>query len=296
MWPFSKKRYSILESGLLQGMTDCHCHILPGVDDGIQTMDESLRALQKMSELGVREIWLTPHIMEDIPNSPEDLRRRFANLNDNVNANENEDENAVKVNVNVNENENENEKGNAVKVNVNVNVNVHLAAEHMLDNLFIQRFAANDLLPYQSSPLSPLTSHASPISPLTSNHSPLLLVETSYFHPPMGLYDILENIRKKGYTPLLAHPERYMYMDDTDYRRLQDMGVKLQLNILSLTGAYGETAARKSHHLLHQGAYSCMGSDLHNLNSFLEYVNVKCLTQKEITLLQSVKGSLDATV
>lgn len=281
MWPFSKKRYSILESGLLQGMTDCHCHILPGVDDGIQTMNEALRALQKMSELGVREIWLTPHIMEDIPNSPEDLRRRFANLNDNVNANENEDEN---------------EKGNAVKVKVNVNVHVpvdvpvHLAAEHMLDNLFIQRFANDDLLPYQDETFN------SPLSRRGAGGEGLLLVETSYFHPPMGLYDILENIRKKGYTPLLAHPERYMYMDDTDYRRLQDMGVKLQLNILSLTGAYGETAARKSHHLLHQGAYSCMGSDLHNLDSFLEYVDVKCLTQKEITLLQSVKGSLDATV
>ena len=297
MWPFSKKRYSILESGLLQGMTDCHCHILPGVDDGIQTMEESLRALQKMSELGVREIWLTPHIMEDIPNSPEDLRRRFAELNDNdndnVNANENEDEiekgNAVKVkvkvNANANENEDENEKGNAVKVNVNVNVNVnvHLAAEHMLDNLFIQRFAADDLLPYQDETFN------SPLSRRGAGGEGLLLVETSYFHPPMGLYDILENIRKKGYTPLLAHPERYMYMENSDYRRLQDMDIKLQLNILSLTGAYGETAARKAYHLLHQGAYSCLGTDLHNLNSFLEYAEVKCLTQKDITLLHSVQ-------
>lgn len=280
MWPFSKKRYSILESGLLQGMTDCHCHILPGVDDGIQTMDESLRALRKMSELGVREIWLTPHIMEDIPNSPEDLRRRFAELNDSVNDNDN---------VNANENEDENEKGNAVKVkvNVNVNANVNLAAEHMLDNLFIQRFAADDLLPYQDETFN------SPLSRRGAGGEGLLLVETSYFHPPMGLYDILENIRKKGYTPLLAHPERYMYMDDTDYRRLQDMGVKLQLNILSLAGAYGETAACKSHHLLHQGAYSCIGSDLHNLDSFLEYIDVKCLTSKEITLLQSVKDTFN---
>ena len=272
MWPFSKKRYSILESGLLQGMTDCHCHILPGVDDGIQTMDEALRALQKMSELGVREIWLTPHIMEDIPNSPEDLRRRFAELNDNDNDN-----------VNANENEDENEKGNAVKVNVNVNVNVHLAAQHMLDNLFIQRFAANDLLPYQDETFN------SPLSRRGAGGEGLLLVETSYFHPPMGLYDILENIRKKGYTPLLAHPERYMYMENSDYRRLQDMDIKLQLNILSLTGAYGETAARKAYHLLHQGAYSCLGTDLHNLNSFLEYAEVKCLTQKDITLLHSVQ-------
>ena len=261
MWLFSKKRYSIIESGLLQGMTDCHCHILPGVDDGIQTMEESLRALQKMSELGVREIWLTPHIMEDIPNSPEDLRHRFASLNENVNENEKK-----------------------------VNVNVHLAAEHMLDNLFIQRFAADDLLSYQdASPLSPLTSQRLRVGASAGIPSPLILVETSYFHPPMGLYDILENIQKKGYTPLLAHPERYMYMDDADYRRLQDMDIKLQLNILSLTGAYGETAARKSHHLLHQGAYSCMGSDLHNLDSFLEQIDVKCLTKKEIILLQSLK-------
>ena len=154
----------------------------------------------------------------------------------------------------------------------------------MLDNLFIQRFAADDLLPYQD---------ASPLSPLTSHPSPLILVETSYFHPPMGLYNILKNIQKKGYTPLLAHPERYMYMDDADYRRLLDMGIKLQLNILSLAGAYGETAARKSHHLLHQGAYSCIGSDLHNLDSFLEYVDVKCLTKKEITLLQSIQEALE---
>ena len=252
MWPFSKKRYSILESGLLHGMTDCHCHILSGVDDGIQTMEESLRALQKMSELGVREIWLTPHIMEDIPNRPTDLRQRFEEV-----------------------------KSNLSPLTSHLSpLNIHLAAEHMLDTLFIQRLADGDLLPYQV--------EAEANSSLFTLHSSLLLVETSYFHPPMGLYDILENIRKKGYSPLLAHPERYMYMEDSDYRRLQDMDVKLQLNILSLTGAYGESAARKAYHLLHQGAYSCLGTDLHNLNSFLEYIEVKCLTQKDIEIIKTL--------
>ena len=234
-------------------MTDCHCHILPGVDDGIQTMDESLRALQKMSELGVREIWLTPHIMEDIPNRTTDLRQRFEEVKSNL----------------------------SPLTSHLLPLNIHLAAEHMLDTLFIQRLADDDLLPYQV--------EAEANSSLFTLHSSLLLVETSYFHPPMGLYNILENIRKKGYTPLLAHPERYMYMENSDYRRLQDMDIKLQLNILSLTGAYGETAARKAYHLLHQGAYSCLGTDLHNLNSFLEYAEVKCLTQKDITLLHSVQ-------
>lgn len=240
MWPFSKKRYSILDSGVLRGMTDCHCHILPGVDDGIRTMEEALKALQQMSELGIREVWLTPHIMEDYPNTPADLRRRFENLNDNLN---------------VNDNFNENE------------VHVHLAAEHMLDTLFMERFAADDLLP----------------------HSSQLLVETSYFHPPMGLYDILERIRQKDYTPLLAHPERYMYMEAADYRRLLSMGVRLQLNILSLAGAYGEDAARKAHQLLYQGAYSCLGTDLHRLSDFMDYASEACLSEKDILIIQSIQ-------
>ena len=117
-------------------------------------------------------------------------------------------------------------------------------------------------------------------------HSSFILVETSYFHPPMGLYDILSGIRKKGYTPLLAHPERYMYMDDTDYRRLRDMDVKLQLNILSLAGAYGESAARKAHRLLHQRAYSCLGTDLHHLDDFLEYAEEKCVTKEDVMILR----------
>ena len=63
MWPFTKK-ISLEQSGLFQGLTDWHSHILPGVDDGFQKMEDSLAALQKYEELGVKSVWLTPHIME----------------------------------------------------------------------------------------------------------------------------------------------------------------------------------------------------------------------------------------
>ena len=45
-------------------------------------------------------------------------------------------------------------------------------------------------------------------------------------------------IKTKGYIPVLAHPERYVYMDENDYRQLKGLNVRLQLNLFSLVGAY----------------------------------------------------------
>ena len=77
MWPFTRKK-SLLEAGVLRDWTDWHCHILPGVDDGIPTLEDSLAALRWYEAQGVREVWLTPHVMEDIPNTPAQLQARFA--------------------------------------------------------------------------------------------------------------------------------------------------------------------------------------------------------------------------
>lgn len=43
-------------------MLDCHCHILPNVDDGAQTLAQSIAMLQAASELGITEIVATPHM------------------------------------------------------------------------------------------------------------------------------------------------------------------------------------------------------------------------------------------
>ena len=77
---FIKRKQSLLQSGVLQGMTDRHCHILFGVDDGIQTLEDSLAVLAYDEEVGIRDVWCTPHIMEDVPNATEALRERFAQL------------------------------------------------------------------------------------------------------------------------------------------------------------------------------------------------------------------------
>ena len=109
---FNKK--TLAASGLFQGFTDCHCHILPGVDDGVGTMEESLAILSRYEQLGVCEVWLTPHIMEDMPNTTAALRQRFTELT----------------------------------AAYRGPVTLHLSAENMLDSVFNERFQADDLLPW----------------------------------------------------------------------------------------------------------------------------------------------------
>lgn len=193
--------------GIMAGYIDHHSHILPGVDDGCRTTDDSLACLRAYEDLGFAEVWLTPHIMEDYPNRPEDLRHKFDELNDLY-------------------------KGP---------IKLHLAAENMMDTLFAQRLESDDLLTIGDR----------------------LLVETSYYNPPSNFHDTLDLIMHKGYRPLLAHPERYRYMDMDEYKNLRDKGVEFQLNIYSLAGMYGEEARQKSVRLLKSGFYSFSGTDIH---------------------------------
>ena len=79
----------------------------------------------------------------------------------------------------------------------------------------------------------------------------------------MDLYDILESIKRKGYFPIFAHPERYLYMKTDDYAPLKKIGLRFQLNVASLSGAYGVDAVKKAHFLLKEGFYNYIGSDIH---------------------------------
>ena len=48
------------------GMTDVHSHLLPGVDDGFSSLEDSREMLAFLQELGVKRMFLTPHIMADL--------------------------------------------------------------------------------------------------------------------------------------------------------------------------------------------------------------------------------------
>ena len=219
MWLLSNK-VLVRDSGLLEGFRDCHCHLLPGVDDGVQKVEETMLILEEWERAGVKEVWLTPHIMEDIPNKPSALKGKFETL----------------------------------KADYHGTITLHLAAEHMMDGPFTRRLDENDLLPF-------------------GEDESRLLVETSYYTPPMNMEAIIDRVKAKGYDPILAHPERYQYMDRRDYRHWKEKGVLLQLNVPSLVGAYGPDVQRKAEWLLKEQMYDYCGSDTHSITQVDYFLN-----------------------
>ena len=208
--------------------------MLPGVDDGIKKIEDTLSILQMWEAAGVREVWFTPHIMEDYPNTPAQLQEIFQE----------------------------------VKAAYEGGIQLNLAAENMMDNIFPERLEKRELLP------------------IFGDH---LLVETSYFNPPLRMGETLENIRKAGYRPILAHPERYYYMELEDYPRWKARGIKFQLNFASLVGAYGPDVRKKAEALLEKGLYDFMGSDTHS-TGFVEWYMKGKLSKSVVAALMEIPG------
>ena len=195
---FNTKK-SIEQTGILTGFVDRHTHLLPAVDDGFPTAEKSLEAIARMEQAGVAEVWLTPHIMEDYPNTTDALRSRFDDL------------------------------GNAYTGKVQL----RLAAEYMIDSLFLERWGKRDLL---------------------TMGEKNVLVETRCLFPPMEMEGVLGEMLNAGYRPILAHPERYRYMDKAR--------------------GYGKEARNKAEWLLEEGMYDLMGSDVHTLRFYDNMVSM----------------------
>lgn len=63
--------------------TDMHSHLLPGLDDGAETLEHSLELLRALREMGFRKLVMTPHIMGDFyKNTPAGIRAALQQLRD----------------------------------------------------------------------------------------------------------------------------------------------------------------------------------------------------------------------
>ena len=64
---------------------DIHSHLIPGIDDGSRTMDESIAMLAKFESLGYQKVITTPHIMSEVyPNNSERILEGLEDVRENA--------------------------------------------------------------------------------------------------------------------------------------------------------------------------------------------------------------------
>ena len=114
--------------------------------------------------------------------------------------------------------------------------------------------------------------------------------ELSYINYPENFNNMVFDILVKGYTPVLAHPERYPFWSAKfeDYKKLKDMGVLFQLNTTSLSGYYGPDVKRTAEKLAANNMVDFLGSDAHHERHIAALR--KSLDSKTLSTL--VKGNL----
>lgn len=97
------------------------------------------------------------------------------------------------------------------------------------------------------------------------NNSRYILVEIPMYSKVNQVKEVFFDVISNGYTPILAHPERYTayYKDLTFFKELRNMGVLMQVNYPSLVGIYGSHAKKMSKLLLKNNLISFVGSDTH---------------------------------
>lgn len=140
-----------------------------------------------------------------------------------------------------------------------INVRIEAAAEYYLDEGFVKKLDSEKLLTFGDN---------------------YLLVETSYMNKPRQLEEVFFKLKTKGYKPILAHPERYVYMYDdfSEYEKLYERGILFQLNINSLTGYYSPKAKQIAEKLIDQKMINFAGTDCHaerHLERFSDAIHLK---------------------
>jgi protein-tyrosine phosphatase len=113
-----KKKVDLPPVNLSVLKTDLHSHFIPGIDDGSQSMEETLDLLQEMVGFGYKKVITTPHIMSDYyKNTPEIILGGL-------------------------------EKVRAAAKENNIEIEIEAAAEYYLDDFFEEKIKSGDLLTF----------------------------------------------------------------------------------------------------------------------------------------------------
>ena len=194
---------------------DIHSHLLPRIDDGSQSLKESIEIIKKFKLLGYTKLITTPHIISDFyPNNREIITEKLLLVQ------------------------------RQLKLE-NIDIVLEAGAEYYVDMSFLSLIEDGELMTFM-------------------DH--YVLFETSYTDKPIILELVISSLLKKGYIPVLAHPERYQYLHHNLelYKILKAQGVLFQLNAKSLYDK-SRSAYKIALHLIDSGLIDFIGSDAHRL-------------------------------
>jgi protein-tyrosine phosphatase len=107
--------------------------------------------------------------------------------------------------------------------------------------------------------------------PLLTFGEKYLLFETNFITEPFNLKEFIFLATTRGYKLILAHPERYHYLQNNleKVQDLLDRGVLMQMNISSLTGYYSRPVQQMAFRLIDHGMIHWLASDCHHLQHTL---------------------------
>jgi len=130
----------------------------------------------------------------------------------------------------------------------NVDIQVEAGAEYMMDHMFSELIAKSKK------------------EDLLTIGEDYILVEMSYLSPSHNVEQTIFDLRMLGLQPILAHPERYSYYHHQfeQYEHFKDLGCKLQVNLLSLSGGYGPHVKKTAEKLFKSQMVDFLGTDMHH--------------------------------
>ena len=152
-------------------------------------------------------------------------------------------------------------------------IQIEAAAEHMIDDNFEEILQRGEVMPIRKN---------------------YLLVEMSYLQPSINFDDAIQKVMKKGFFPILAHPERYGYWhtNKANFSKYKKKGVHYQLNLLSLSDYYGPEVQKMALYLLDHGLFDYVASDVHRLEQLEALKEIKI----KANLLESIVPIINNTI
>lgn len=205
-------------------MIDFHTHIIPNIDDGSRSVEETFNLIKEAKEAGFEGIILTSHYIENYYETDAPERDVWVKaISDSL-------------------------KAKGIETNLYIGNEIYIS-ENIMD-LLINRKAS------------------------TINNTSYVLFEMPLNAEPMNLYDVIYSLQENKLVPVLAHPERYSFVQkepELVYDLIQK-GVLMQANYGSILGQYGENAKMIVKKFLENDMIHFLGSDVHRQNSIYKKI------------------------